>query len=105
MRSSQVTIASDSQCRSHNCPGFNPSILRHSGIRGAADEAVLNIIHKKKFLKKSPFNFNREKDPQSTKIKGRVNFSKLTFSVILNRTIANYGQITLRLRRTKDFKE
>ncbi len=29
----------NSQC---NCPGFDPSILRHSGIWGAADEAVLN---------------------------------------------------------------
>ncbi len=31
-----------------HCPGFDPSILRHSGIWGAADEAVLNIVHKKK---------------------------------------------------------
>ncbi len=30
-------------------PGFDPSILRHSGK--AADKAVLNIVHKK-----SPFN-------------------------------------------------
>jgi hypothetical protein len=29
MRSSQVVIASNSQCRSLNCPGLNPSILRH----------------------------------------------------------------------------
>jgi hypothetical protein len=33
---------------SRNCPGFDPSILRHSGIWGAADETVLNIVHKKK---------------------------------------------------------
>ncbi len=46
MRSSRV--ASDSQCRSRNCPGFDPSILRLSGIWGAADEAVLNIVHEKK---------------------------------------------------------
>jgi len=26
--------------------GFDPSILRHSGIRGASDEAVLNEIYK-----------------------------------------------------------
>ncbi len=32
MRSSRVVRASDSQCRSRNCPGFDPSILRHSGI-------------------------------------------------------------------------
>ncbi len=55
MRSSQVVRASDSQCRSRNCPGFDPSILRHSGIWGAKDEAVLNIVHKKKNPKKSPF--------------------------------------------------
>ncbi len=40
MTSSRVVWASDSQCRSSNCPGFDPSILRHSGIWGAADEAV-----------------------------------------------------------------
>ncbi len=43
MRSSRVVRASDSQCRSRNCPGFDPSILRHSGIWGETDEAVLNI--------------------------------------------------------------
>ncbi len=42
IRSSRVVRASDSQCR--NCPGFGSSILRPSGIRGAADEAVLNIV-------------------------------------------------------------
>ncbi len=31
---------------------FDPSILRHSGFWGAADEAVLNTVHRKK--KKSP---------------------------------------------------
>ncbi len=36
-----------SQCRSRSCPGFDPSVLRHSGIWGAADEVVLNIVHKK----------------------------------------------------------
>ncbi len=47
----------DSQCRSRtrNCPWFDPSILRHSGIWGAADDAVLNIVHKKEKSKKSPF--------------------------------------------------
>ncbi len=29
------------------CPGFDPSIRRHSGIWGAADEAVLNIVRQK----------------------------------------------------------
>jgi hypothetical protein len=35
---------SDCQCQN---TGFDPSILRHSGIWGAADEAVLNKVHKK----------------------------------------------------------
>ncbi len=47
MRSSRVVRASDNLCCSRNCLGFDPSILRHSGIWGAADEAVLNIVHKK----------------------------------------------------------
>ncbi len=33
----RLVRASDSQCRSRNCPGFDPRILRHSGIWGAAD--------------------------------------------------------------------
>ncbi len=52
MRCSQVWMrckprgrASENQCRSRNCPGFDPNILRHSGISGAADEAVLNKVH------------------------------------------------------------
>jgi len=52
MRPSRVVKESDSQCRSRNCPGSDPSILRHSGIWGAADEAVLNIVHEKK---KNPY--------------------------------------------------
>jgi hypothetical protein len=44
MRSSRVIRASGCQCRSRNYPGFDPSILRHSGIWGAAKEAVLNIV-------------------------------------------------------------
>jgi hypothetical protein len=40
---------------SWNGPGFDPSILKHSGIWGAADEAVLNIVRKKikKYKKKN----------------------------------------------------
>jgi hypothetical protein len=30
------------------------SILRHSGIRGAADEAVLNTVHRQKIQKNPP---------------------------------------------------
>jgi hypothetical protein len=56
-RSCRLVGASDSQCRNRNCPGFrfDPSILWHSGIWGAADEAVLSIIHKKKKILKIPF--------------------------------------------------
>ncbi len=52
MRSSLVVRASDCQCTSCNGPGFDLSIRRHSGIWGAADEAVLNIVRTKR--KKSP---------------------------------------------------
>jgi hypothetical protein len=48
MRSSLVVRASDCQCTSCNGPGFDPSIRRHSGIWGAADEAVLNIVWTKR---------------------------------------------------------
>ncbi len=46
-RSSRVVVvrASGCQCQSRNSPKFDPSILRHSGIWGAADEAVLNNVH------------------------------------------------------------
>ena len=47
MRSSRVVRASDCQCNNCNGPGFDPSIRRHSGIRVAADEAVLNTVGKK----------------------------------------------------------
>ena len=46
MRPIRVVRASDCQCRSHNCPGFDPSILRHRGIWGATDEAALNTVQK-----------------------------------------------------------
>ncbi len=56
MRSNRVVRASGSQCRSRNCSGFDPSILpRHTGIWGAADEVVLNIVHKEKKSIKVPF--------------------------------------------------
>ncbi len=54
MRSGWVVRASDFQCQSRNSPGFDPSILRHSGISGAADEAVLNTVHRKNKIKKIP---------------------------------------------------
>ncbi len=46
--------ASGRQCQSRNSPGFDPSIFRHSGLWGAADEAVLKNVHKRKKSKKSP---------------------------------------------------
>ncbi len=42
MRSSRADRVSGCQCLSRNRPGFDSSILRHSEIYGAADEAVLN---------------------------------------------------------------
>jgi hypothetical protein len=55
MRSSQVVRASSCQCQSRNSsPGFDPSILRHSGIWGAADAAVLNNVHLKNKPIQSP---------------------------------------------------
>ncbi len=54
MRSSLVVRASDCQCTSSNGPGFDPSIRRHRGIWGTADEAELNIVRKKKKKKKIP---------------------------------------------------
>jgi hypothetical protein len=52
-----VVRASCCQCQRHHSPGFDPSILRHSGISGEADEAVLDYVreHKKKKRKKSTF--------------------------------------------------
>ncbi len=58
MRSSLVVRASDCQCTSCNGPGFNTSIRRHSGIWGAADEAVLNTVRKNK---KSPKKYLEKK--------------------------------------------
>ncbi len=46
MRSSRGVRASDFQCLCRNSPDFDPSILRHSGICWAADEAVLNNVQK-----------------------------------------------------------
>jgi hypothetical protein len=48
MRSSRMVRSSGCQCLRRNSPEFDPSILRHSGILRAADEAVLNNVHKRK---------------------------------------------------------
>ncbi len=55
MRSRRGVRASDCQSQSRTSPGFDPMILWHTGIGGAADEAVVNKLHKK--LKKTPVNF------------------------------------------------
>ncbi len=60
MRSSLVVWASDCQCTSCNGPGFDPSIRPHSGIWGAADEAMLNIVWTKR--KKSPQKIFKKKN-------------------------------------------
>ncbi len=62
MRSILVVRASDCQCTSCYGPGFDPSIRRHSGIWGAADEAVLNIVRTKR--KKSPKKILKKKNWQ-----------------------------------------
>ncbi len=54
MRSSRVVRASDCPCRSRISPRFDPSILRHSGIWGAADEAM---CRRKKIRKIPLFNW------------------------------------------------
>ena len=51
MRSSCVRT-SNFQCQSRSSPSFDLNILWHSRIWGAADEAVLNKVHKK--LQHSP---------------------------------------------------
>jgi hypothetical protein len=46
MRSTVADVLRAFGCQC-NSPGFDPSIFRHSGIWGAADEAVLNKVHRK----------------------------------------------------------
>jgi hypothetical protein len=43
-----------------NSLGFETSILRHSGIWGAADEPMLNNIHKSKKVPKIPLEKSSE---------------------------------------------
>ncbi len=58
--------ASDFQCKQCNCPGLNPSILRHNGICGTADEAVLNKVlcrRNKNLLLKDEEKLRRYENP------------------------------------------
>ncbi len=48
--------------KSRNGPGFDPSILQHSGIWGAADEEVLNNSTNKLKIQKTPI-LNSVADP------------------------------------------
>ncbi len=66
LRSSLVVRASESRYRGRNCPGFDPSILRHNEIWGAADEAMLNIVHKKN-PKNSPLILEKRKEKGTKK--------------------------------------
>ncbi len=58
-RSSRVVRAPDCQSQSPNSPGFDPSILRHIGIWGAAYEAVWNKVQKRK--KKGEYGDNKNR--------------------------------------------
>ncbi len=59
MTSRRMVRAFGCQCQSRNCPGCDLSIFGHSGIWGAADEAVLNNVHKKRENhEKSPLTAN-----------------------------------------------
>jgi len=74
MRSSLVVRASGCPCKLSNGPGFKSSIRWHSGIWGAADEAVLNTVHEiHENPTKSPFlKINRICLHQYISIKGAV---------------------------------
>jgi hypothetical protein len=48
MRSSRMVRASGCQCQSRNSPGFDPASSGTVECEGAADEAVLNNVHKNK---------------------------------------------------------
>jgi hypothetical protein len=68
MRSNQVVGVSDCQChcQSRSSPGFNPRILRHSGIRVAADDAVLKKYIKNRKHPLFSFNSDEKVDEKST---------------------------------------
>jgi hypothetical protein len=57
MRSSRMVSASARQCQSHNSPVFDPSILRHSRVLGAADETVFNTVPVT-YIKRKKIHFN-----------------------------------------------
>jgi hypothetical protein len=77
MSSRLVVRASDCQCRSRNSPGFDPSILRHSGIWGAADETVLNTVHRRKKNPKNPPVRNQNKSVSKQTLSVRIKIKVL----------------------------
>ncbi len=60
-RSGRVVRALICQCQRRNSPGFDPSILRHSRIWGAAHEAVLNKVCYFQTPKNPPLNKKKRK--------------------------------------------
>ncbi len=65
---SERSAQANGEVATAQCLGFEPSILRHSGIWGAADRAVLDKALKKSF-KKSPFRNILRSEPDKTKIR------------------------------------
>ncbi len=101
MRSSLVVRASDCQCTSCNGPGVGPSIRRHSGIWGAADETVLNKEWKKKFFLNPPKKYLKKNKIKNTKMSP----SFLPRAQFLSE-VGGYGSLFnqwSRLRRKKPF--
>ncbi len=76
MRSNQVVRAPDRQWQSRNCPGFDPSILRHSGILGAADETGLKSTARKS--KNHPKKLNNFLDRFFSHFRGKNRYNVLT---------------------------
>jgi hypothetical protein len=72
MRSIRAVKVSDCQCRSRYGLGFDPSIFEHSGICGAADDAVLNNVLKKslKIQENSLSNLSKPAFGTTVRIKG-----------------------------------
>jgi hypothetical protein len=92
--------ASGCQCQSGNSPGLDPSILRHSGIWRAADEAVLNIAHKNK----NKIKINKTLFRLNTRISCYLSAAVmvlLSFLLFPSYSIYIFKKITRRLRDTR----
>ncbi len=88
MRSSQVVRASNCKCQSRKSFEFNLSILRHSGILGAADEAVLNETQNMFYLcadmERAQLSF-ANKVPPKKKRKSRTAFTNHQVTPLLQK--------------------